>query len=99
MKFLLKKEIEITEDFYQEMRKACTKEQNELFDKIFGIESPYKEGELIFVRDRKEDLWKLAIFSRMFGSDRSVTCKCSYTSDSVSVWKYHAPAKGVVLPE
>lgn len=27
--------VEITEDFYNEMRKACTKEQNELFDKIF----------------------------------------------------------------
>jgi hypothetical protein len=31
-----KKPIEISEEFYQEMRKACTKEQNELFDQIFG---------------------------------------------------------------
>jgi hypothetical protein len=28
--------IEITEDFYKEMRKACTAEQHKLFDEIFG---------------------------------------------------------------
>lgn len=39
------------------MRKSCTEEQHKLFDTIFGVECPYKEGELIFVMDRKEDLW------------------------------------------
>jgi hypothetical protein len=28
--------IEISEDFYKEMRKACTAEQHKLFDDIFG---------------------------------------------------------------
>jgi hypothetical protein len=33
---VLNKDTEISEEFYQEMRKACTTEQNELFDEIFG---------------------------------------------------------------
>jgi mRNA-degrading endonuclease RelE of RelBE toxin-antitoxin system len=33
---VLNKEIEISEEFYKEMRKACTEPQNKLFDKIFG---------------------------------------------------------------
>jgi hypothetical protein len=33
---VLNKNTEISEEFYQEMRKACTTEQNELFDEIFG---------------------------------------------------------------
>ena len=37
-KIVLKQDIDIKEDFYQEMRKACTKEQHELFDRIFGKE-------------------------------------------------------------
>lgn len=28
--------VQVEEDFYTEMRAACTKEQNELFDRIFG---------------------------------------------------------------
>lgn len=40
--------VEITDEFYQNMRKACTKEQNELFDKIFGKDEPeYKIGEWV----------------------------------------------------
>lgn len=31
-----KKSIEITEDFYKEMRSACTEPQHKLFDEIFG---------------------------------------------------------------
>ena len=33
---VLGNEIEISEEFYKEMRAACTPPQNELFDKIFG---------------------------------------------------------------
>jgi hypothetical protein len=33
---VLGNEIEISEEFYKEMRVACTAPQNELFDKIFG---------------------------------------------------------------
>lgn len=44
---VLKKDIEISEDFYKEMRKACTLPQNELFDEIFGKD--YKEGDWVYV--------------------------------------------------
>jgi hypothetical protein len=33
---VLGNEIEVSEEFYKEMRAACTPLQNELFDKIFG---------------------------------------------------------------
>jgi hypothetical protein len=33
-----KKPIEISEEFYQEMRKACTDAQHKLFDQIFGVD-------------------------------------------------------------
>lgn len=33
---VLNKDTEISEEFYQEMRKACTTDQNDLFDEIFG---------------------------------------------------------------
>jgi hypothetical protein len=33
---VLNKDTEISEEFYQEMRKACTSDQNTLFDEIFG---------------------------------------------------------------
>lgn len=48
---VLKKEITIDESFYQEMRKACTAPQNELFDKIFGkdFQNPYKVGDFLYV--------------------------------------------------
>lgn len=36
---VLDKDIEITKENYLEMRKACTKQQNELFDTIFGEET------------------------------------------------------------
>jgi len=36
----LKNNIEISEESYQEMRKACTEGQNTLFDKIFGKDEP-----------------------------------------------------------
>lgn len=49
---VLSKQIEIAESFYKEMRKACTAEQNALFDKIFGkdiVECPYKVGDYIVI--------------------------------------------------
>jgi hypothetical protein len=33
---VLNKDTEVSEEFYNEMRKACTADQNELFDEIFG---------------------------------------------------------------
>tara|TARA_R110000868_G_scaffold76573_2_gene220045 strand:- start:670 stop:1551 length:882 start_codon:yes stop_codon:yes gene_type:complete len=49
---VLGKNIEISEEFYQEMRKACTDEQNVLFDKVFGkdeLTCHFKEGEMIYI--------------------------------------------------
>lgn len=44
---VLSKNISITEMFYQDMRKACTKVQHELFDLIFGKEITVKKGDWV----------------------------------------------------
>ena len=57
---VLNQDIEISEEFYQEMRKACTKEQNTLFDEIFGKDVEVcPDGTPCLVRDYKGDPWKL----------------------------------------
>lgn len=64
---VLKKKINITDQFYKEMRNACTKEQHELFDKIFGkdeMTTNFKVGDsIVFLREvdgkRKGDLRKI----------------------------------------
>lgn len=38
---VLNKNIEISEEFYKEMRNACTSEQHKLFDSIFGKDEKY----------------------------------------------------------
>ena len=43
---VLNKNTEVSEEFYQEMRKACTTDQNDLFDEIFG-----KDEQLISLND------------------------------------------------
>lgn len=56
---VLKQEIAVEEDFYQEMRKACTTPQNELFDKIFGKEEKLiPKGTPCLVRDYGDSVWK-----------------------------------------
>ena len=51
----LSKDIEILEDFYQEMRKACTDSQNVLFDEIFGKDT--NEVDLHFDKVNGLDLY------------------------------------------
>jgi len=52
--------IFVSEDFYQEMRKACTKWQHELFDEIFGKdEEVYPDGTPCLVRTSDKDTWNL----------------------------------------
>lgn len=41
--------IEITESFYKKMRKACTAEQNILFDSIFGKDIIFKKDDIVVV--------------------------------------------------
>ena len=45
---VLKKDIEVSDSSYRIMRKACTEEQNKVFDKIFGKE---KEAIVLFYND------------------------------------------------
>jgi hypothetical protein len=45
---VLNKDTEISEEFYKEMRKACTTDQNDLFDEIFG-----KDEQTIKAQDLK----------------------------------------------
>lgn len=50
---VLDNKIEIEETFYQEMRKACTREQNTLFDIIFDDKPQYEVGGYFTVVEEK----------------------------------------------
>lgn len=57
----------IEEDFYKEMRKACTPEQNTLFDEIFGKdEEEYKVGDWVVVKNHEEAGIGNAIFTKNY---------------------------------
>lgn len=59
-RIVCKLDIEISEEFYREMRSACTDTQHELFDEIFGKDVPectYKDGDPVWVRDHESSLW------------------------------------------
>lgn len=70
---VLGKDTEVSEEFYVEMRKACTSEQNTLFDEIFG-----KDEQLIDIADLRigesmivcnHDRWNGTIVSRIWTDD------------------------------
>lgn len=44
---VLQNNIVIEEDFYQQMRQACTSVQNKLFDQIFGTDTKFKVGDWV----------------------------------------------------
>ncbi len=47
---VLKKDINIPSENYQNMRKACTSEQHKLFDEIFGEDTPqFKIGDWVYI--------------------------------------------------
>ena len=55
---LLGQGIEISEEFYKEMRKACTTVQHSLFDEIFGSDVVHPEqGTPCFVTMNSSDAW------------------------------------------
>ena len=57
---VLKESTGISEEFYQAMRKACTSEQNQLFDEIFGKDVKFiPEGTPCLGRDGDNHCWKL----------------------------------------
>lgn len=67
---VLNKDTEITEEFYTEMRKACTDTQNTLFDEIFGEDeklthtSELEIGESMIICDGSR--WDGYIISRIW---------------------------------
>lgn len=80
---VLKQEIAVEEDFYQEMRKACTTPQNELFDKIFGKEEEFiPKGTPCLVRDNEYYNWFLAY------SNGDGTFRGSNSAKSINKWTY-----------
>jgi len=49
---ILKRSIEISQEFYDQMRKACTTPQHKLFDEIFDKDKPeYKVGDWVVITD------------------------------------------------
>lgn len=62
---VINESVVVTEEFYKEMRKACDREQNQVFDEIFGKDKPEwslkdaKDGEPVWVRDYSDALWEL----------------------------------------
>jgi hypothetical protein len=48
---VLKQDIEITGKVYQEMRNACTSEQNRIFDEIFGVDHNFKVGDWVIAKN------------------------------------------------
>jgi hypothetical protein len=68
---VLNKDTEISEEFYQEMRKACTTDQNTLFDEIFGSDeqliktSDLEIGEAMIIHDNNSR-WDGVIVSRIW---------------------------------
>jgi hypothetical protein len=72
---VLGQDIIISEDFYTEMRKACTTDQNEVFDEIFGSDeqliniSELKIGESMIVYDVPSSRWNGIIISRIWTDD------------------------------
>lgn len=53
--------VNVSEDDYQKMRKACTPEQNALFDKIFGKDEPeFKAGDWVFI-GKESNSWNSVV--------------------------------------
>jgi hypothetical protein len=74
---VLVEDIEISEEFYTEMRKACTTDQNEVFDEIFGKDeqliniTDLEIGESMIVCECDNSRWHGTIISRIW-SDKNV---------------------------
>lgn len=98
---VLGKEIEIKEEFYREMRAACTDAQNKLFDEIFGKdvpECPYKDGDPVWVRDREDQTWLFRYSTGKFENERIQVYEFQKKSGIYSVWNLHMPFDPNNLP-
>lgn len=92
--FLLNDYIGINEAFYKEMRNACNKQQNEVFDDIFGkdeIPCPYKDGELILVRYNENSEWQIRYsIGELNKHSEAGAYDSQKKSGLVNYWKFHA---------
>lgn len=100
---VLNKQIEITEAFYKEMRKACTKEQHQLFDDIFGKDEPtyqYTDGELVWVKSGITRPWFLRYTTGKIAETGYLICYDEQRkSGTTTAWFGHQPAPGITLPD
>ena len=100
---VLNKQIEITEAFYKEMRSACTKEQHQLFDDIFGKDEPtyqYTDGELVWVKSGITRPWFLRYTTGKITDSGYLMCyDDQQKSGSTTAWFGHQPAPGIKLPD
>jgi hypothetical protein len=96
---VLNKDTEISEEFYQEMRSACTAEQNEIFDEIFGKDeqlikaSDLKIGEAMIVQD-KTTSWNGIIISRIWSDEDEDEPRYVNMNDRKSTWSGQLGFKG-----
>jgi hypothetical protein len=96
---VLNKDTEISEEFYQEMRSACTAEQNEIFDEIFGKDeqlikaSDLKIGEAMIVQDKTK--WcNGIIISRIWSDEDEDEPRYVNMNDRRTTWSGHLDFKG-----
>ena len=92
---VLNKDTEISEEFYQEMRKACTSDQNTLFDEIFGSDeqlikiSDLEIGEAMIIHDNIP--WNGMIVSRIWSGDEP---RYVNMNDRKTTWAGYPDFKG-----
>jgi len=96
---VLNKDTEISEEFYQEMRSACTAEQNEIFDEIFGKDeqlikaSDLEIGEAMIVQD-KTTSWNGIIISRIWSDKDEDEPRYVNMNDRRTTWSGQLSFKG-----
>jgi hypothetical protein len=89
---------DVFEDFYKEMRRACTGEQHNLFDEIFGKDEPVwtladaKDGEPVWVKNHPSSTWHLRYANgrgetyedqKKFGKNSTWPCAMPFESDNL----------------
>jgi hypothetical protein len=93
---VLNKDTEISEEFYNEMRKACTADQNTLFDEIFGKDEQLIKindlniGEAMIIYD-KNTIYDGVIVSRIWSGDEP---RYVNMNDRKTIWAGYPDFKG-----
>jgi hypothetical protein len=78
--------------------RLATEKEIELFNQNFNP-CPYKEGELIFVRDYDSGVWHLRYATGEIKDNEVAAYMSQEKSGNYATYKYHAPATGVKLPK